>query len=244
MKTWFMLLALLVLSGNRVAAFEYVDLPEGCWQRQKFPCSLRAVRTLKKLKMKSSVLAMPADTSIKLVSASRLQLLTGYVWIQEADSFEILIEGQVAVLSGDVLVSKEDQRIVLQNMSGTVDFRSTRVFASEAVPVGFENWYSKPGPEGEISRGIANLFSVESVFKKIAPLMEGDKEQQVKNLSEFRKAWSGRAEMGAQFYQEVVQRRLAVAEEKRQKKADEKTRRDREDQRLRQMFRAKNYMDQ
>lgn len=227
---------------------QYVDLPAGCFSKQKYPCSLRTSENGLIVEKKNYRIIMKPQTVLTWNSDSEMRFVSGDVWLDSKEERLSLILGPLLAVdfSGQVAVgNQEDQGLVrLQNLSSDMSFKSQGLLASEAVPVGFENWYSVISSEKQIQRGVIKPIDKIAFFKNWMTVAVLSAAELKSRFKEFSLMWRGNVEQASRFYQKIIERRVANAEEEQENKKQELLRQKKQREKIRKLYRQKNYLEE
>lgn len=234
-------LVLGVVAQAHAEGFVYVDEPAGCFSKESYPCAVRALEALK-LERGGDVYQFAADTSVVWIHADELRVLEGRFWIEKSTQLSLHLMGtDTVVVNGEFLVIREkDQNLVMMNLHGDVKFPAKGFLKSEALPVGFQNWYGRRMTEGNVERGVVRPIDVPTFMAAWARSGVAAKSARLEKVKEYKELWKDNVDQSSELYKNIVDRRIASqedsaeAERRRQKKAEE------ERAKLRQMFREKN----
>jgi hypothetical protein len=168
--------------------------------------------------------------------------LGGGAWVLKSQDLKVRISPLLTLqVTGEFFFRYQpDSTILVRNLSGEVKFHSARVFASEALPLGFQNWYGPLDASGQISRGMIRPIEM-AAFLKDWYSMSGLSVAEMKTrVQEYREAWKDGLDLSSELYSQVVLRRIASVEEKERKKWERHQASERERRKLRNMFRDRN----
>lgn len=218
-----------------------IDLPKNCITKKIFPCALRAVKGMLKFEQGSESYQLGEFGSIRFTGPGQFQLLSGSLWIEKSQNLRLVVNPALTMnINGEFFLEKQKNSILLvRNLNGSVSFTSAFLFKSESLPIGFENWYGTLTTQKEIHRGVLRPIEVLSFLKAWSPVAGLSAAETQKRVQFFKESWSENVESAANFYQEVVERRLASQEEQDQRIARRRQAELEEKKRLRQLYRQK-----
>lgn len=227
----------------------YVDLPSGCFVREKFPCSLRTYQDGLIVEKNKYRIIMKPSTVISWKSSHNLRFISGDAWFDSSSQTLVLeMTSRLSVeFSGQLAVSSiyEHGQLRLQNMSAAeMHFKSDDLLASESVPVGFENWYSTLSSGGELQRGILKPIDKIAFFKNWMSVAVLSPAELKKSFKYFSSLWRGNVEQASEYYQKIIERRIANAEEIEENKKQEKVRKKHQQEKIRKLYREKNFLNE
>lgn len=234
-------LGLTVKAETKAEPLVFVDEPAQCFVKEGYPCAVRSLEPLR-LQRGDDVYQFAAETSVVWLSVDDLRVLEGRIWIEKSAKLSLHMLGSDAItIDGEFLVTREkDQNLAIMNLNGSVKFPEKGFLKSEALPVGFQNWYGRRDTNGVVQRGVLRPIEVPSFVATWAKTGSATRVARGEKLKQYRELWKGNVEQSAELYKNIVERRIASQEDsraalrRRQQKADE------ERARLRQMFREKN----
>jgi hypothetical protein len=222
----------------------YVDEPEGCLQGAKYPCAVRILKNNYKLSSELATMWGSDGVSFVLGQGKELRVLDGELLLTtkvpvEIDQGLIRING-----NGDLWLSKKGARIFVRNLLGDLNVRGTTGGFTDEISPGFEKWYEGINDQGKIEQGTLAAINASSFLPHWARMTALEKDQSREKIEAFKKSWKGSVVELSKFYQQVVERRLASQEETERQKEHRQMLEMQERQRLLQMFRKKQYLDQ
>jgi hypothetical protein len=243
----FFLCALGLLLGLPAAHAEglvYVDEPAGCFDRAAYPCAVRALEPLK-LQRGDDVFQFAADTSVVWLSPDDLRVIEGRIWIEKSNKLSLrLLGGDSVVMNGEFLIThQEDQSLLVMNLNGSVQFPAKGFLKSEALPVGFQNWYGRRMTEGNVERGVVRPIEVATFVDSWARTGVSTKAARLDKVKLYKKLWRGNVDQSAVLYKDIVERRIASQEDAASARARREQKAQAEREKLRQMFREKNGLE-
>jgi hypothetical protein len=242
MKWMAMLFLTMGFNSAFAADLTFVDLPQGCFSKSHFPCQIRASVGFLSFEKGGNLYHLGEKSSLLLNSASEVQLMQGQLWVQ--DSHDLTFKSSSAlkmIISGDWFFEKvPDSNLLVRNLNGDMKFDSKFVFANEALPIGFQNWFAGLDSHGQISRGVIRPIAEVDFLRSWIPLSGYSMAELRKKFYSYREMWAGALSKSADLYQEVVERRLASQDEKLKRAADRLKAQKSEQENLREMYRRKN----
>jgi len=226
----------------------YVDLPSGCFVREKFPCSLRTYADGLIVEKKDYRIVLKPSTVISWKSGRHLRFVSGDVWLESRQSLMLDMNSRLSVeFIGQVTLSSvyEPGQLRLQNMSASeIHFKSEDLLVSESVPVGFENWYSILASGGELQRGVMKPIDKIGFFKNWMSVAVLSPAELKKNFKYFSSLWRGNVEQAAEYYQKIIERRIATYQEIQENKKQEKIHKKNQQEKIRKLYREKNFLNE
>lgn len=232
---------ILFLAIDETFSSPLVDNPQKCYREQKFPCALVAADGNLMISKEGIEIRMRENSVLEFSSPSVIQILKGEAWLKSSRWLKLrMAPGLELQYKGDLLLSKStDGSVNILNLDAEIDFEKSHLFVNESLPIGFENWYSLMRNNSGIARGIIRPIDKARFVKDWSRYSLLSLAESRKILSHYEEIWAPAIDEAAQFYQEIVQRRLASIEEA---ETQERLRRKRvTDERaaLRKMYRQK-----
>ena len=220
----------------------YVDFPEACFAQKKYPCTMKTISVPLQMEISENQYLLGQDSSLQFQSQDVVQLLKGKVYLNFQKNSELRLNPNISVkFSGEVFLEKtSDAMMKMKNLNAQIEFESRHVFASEALPTGFENWYGPLAENGQILRGVMRPIDKESFISAWMPMVSLPVTETRRKMKQYLDLWSGAVEQSAQLYQEVAQRRLASDKEKIDREEQKQRKKDEEKDQLRRLYREKN----
>ena len=236
-------LFLILLSPFGLAASVFVDFPEACVSQKKFPCTVKSLKIPLQFNAEAVQYNLAPETSLKLESGTRFQILQGQAWVQSEAPVEIKINANLNMgFQGEIFCHKgKDMNTHIRNLNASeIRFDSAHIFKQEALPTGFENWYGALATDGQILRGIIRPISKESFLADWMPLAGSNAAELRKKAKQYLDLWSEAVNESANLYQEIAERRLASVREKQNAQAQKAQKRNEQELELRRHYREKN----
>ncbi len=235
-----------IFSLAAVSSDGFVDSPAGCFLKEKYPCKLRVASgsfaghlTISRERQSFN---LSPDTSVLFTSATQIEVMEGSLWIKDSQQLTLILSPRLKVeLNGQFFMErKKDHSAVLQNLNGEIKFHSPAVDPSEALPLGFENWYGGLTTSGKIQRGIIRPIQTSQFLKNWIPICGLASAEMKKQLKSYRQSWIDTTEIASEMYQAVVERQLASQAEKQQRSSQRRQLVKKDEQNFRRLYREKN----
>ncbi len=222
-------------------ALQFVDLPKDCFAKKQYPCSVRAAEQVLRFDRGAGSFQLGKGASVKFFEQDQVALLRGVVWIQNAQKLEFVVHPQMKLsLIGEVLIEKHaDQNLLVRNINADIKFQSESVFKSEALPVGYQNWYGGLDTRKQIQRGIISPIQAGPFLKSWIPLAGLSAAETKRKIAEFKESWVGNVESSTLFYKEIVERRIASQLELDQQRVNKKKAAELETLKIKKLYRQK-----
>lgn len=244
MRLFSLVLILMFSLSLEASQFEkaFVDSPAGCFSAKKYPCSLKATGAYLNFEREAQKYHLADKSALIFWSESQVQLMQGKLWIVDSKELSLKVSPALHLkFSGEFFIEKQpDATMLVRNLNGIVFFESKYVFANEALPVGFQNWFGPMDSSGQISRGVIRPIVLADFLKAWMPISGLPVSIAKKNMLSYRELWKEGVEQSAQLYQQIIERRLASHEEKARKLNARKQALQNEQKLFKKMFREKN----
>lgn len=212
----------------------YVDLPQGCWGRKEKPCSVRASQD-EWIEMDSgSRVFAQAGASFVSDLRSDLKVLSGELWVESDNGIRALIFENLYEMKGHFWLKKNQSETQIRVFLGQL--QSTDLAKTELIPSGFEKWW-----RADLQSLVKPIVGQEKIFRDWNRFLQLEKNVAASRISEYKAAWVGRAERGAQLYQAVVDRKIASAESRVELARVKQLKKRQEQDELREQFRKRFY---
>lgn len=242
MRPMFFFLFLIFLQ-SAWAGTEFVDSPSQCFFKKSYPCRIHVTGGFLSFERSSQKFHLGDQSSLLFLSEGKIQLLQGELWVRDSRGLSIQVSPVFSMTSsGEIFLEKrsDDQPLLVRNLQGEVKFDSPFVFANEALPRGFQNWYGALDANKQVSRGVIRPIALTDFLKVWAPLSGFSIAEIRKTTRVYQQAWGDTLAVSADFYQDIVERRIASQEAKESRLENRHRQSLKERERLRQMFRQKN----
>lgn len=246
MKRVILLLFLPMLSwaSEEQSAPIYVDEPKSCFELHQFPCAIRFIQNSKKLESDQAQIFGMKGTSLLLNSPESLRLLEGLLFLESQKPIQIQLGVVNLQSTGEVLIEKSDTaRVAISQFSGEAQVSAVFHQKKMQIPTGMSQWFSGTNQKGEMEMGVLSPVD----FKKALPLWRDlttySKVVAKNKIQIYRQNWKEAVEVSANFYKEIVERRIASETEVRMQRERRLEMEKKEREKLRQLFRARQYLD-
>lgn len=236
----FSILSVLFLSAQ-AASPAFVDSPAHCFAKKSYPCSVRVMGSYLAFEREAQMYHLADRSAVLFLGPSEIQLMQGSLWVKDSKGLTVKVSPVFSFqVAGEIFLEKKGLDLFVRNLRSEIAFDSKLVFASEALPVGFENWYGPLDVSGQVSRGMIRPIAMNEFLKAWIPVSGASIAEIKKQTLHYKNDWKGALELSSQIYQQVVERRIASQEEKALRAAQKRRSQLDEQARLRQMFRQKN----
>ncbi len=259
MKRRWVILAFLVASviDVRVKADSLnerpVEIPGGCWSRleqntKNSVCAFLSGKARHLMKLPFGSLRMSPEASLVITRArgeTTVRLVRGIFWLNARTPIKVrTLYARVRVANGELLIGAQDRRSDITNLTADLNYRprgSTRVFP---LPKGMVVTIGRVATTGVARTEFPRTANVKTLLRKWARVYsESDINEFQRRIDEFLPAWVQATEDVGPWYTQVVNRELASAEQEKERKARLLSKHRAEIKRLRNLFRAQNFMN-
>jgi len=242
MKIWQFLLISILFSQLAQAELRFVDSPKGCYARKSYPCQVRVSGGSLVIERGNQILHLADQGALSFLAENEIQFLSGGAWIEGAEGLKVKISSVLGLqIKGEWFFHREkDATMLIRNLNGEAQFLSSRVFPSEAIPIGFQNWYGLIDSTGQVSRGIIRPIELKPFLKDWLAISGLSIAEMKNRVSIYRELWKDGLEMSVALYGQVVSRRIASVEERERKRAAQIEAVQRERAKLKSMYRDRN----
>lgn len=163
-------------------------------------------------KSKSEILH--AEKSFISSTRERNQLLSGGHWVRKVSSYKLETPyGEIQSLNGDFYVNYEASRVSVANHMGelTVVLRDGGVVE---VPPGFEFWFSEVDISKKNLMGFIEPIDLKDHILNLGKLWPQDQQKFKSELLKFQNRWGDRANLAAQYYKGLAERKIASVQKR------------------------------
>ncbi len=238
-----LLFFLVIASLVKIQAYALglVDEPEKCFSQRIYPCSITSRDGNLKIVRDDLQINMSEDSVVTFEDERRLKILKGHLIFSSAHPVDMMVSSLLAFkVKGEIFAMIESPKTVrLYNLNAEIDFIKGKLFQSEVLPVGFENWYSGLNAHKQIDRGLIAPIERLSFLKKWGSVSLDSVAESRKKMKNYDKVWGDSVADASQFYQEVVERGIASENEKIAREIERKNKREKEKAFFRRMYREK-----
>jgi hypothetical protein len=233
---------LIALCGGSLSWADLVDSPSHCLEKQMFPCSLRVKGGFFAHDTGENRFHLGDRSALIMHSPAEVQLIEGDLWVRQSKDLTLRSSATLQMsLSGEWFFQKKGNLPLLaRNLDGAVVFVSKYLFAGEALPVGFENWFGGLDSSGKLSRGMMKPIEIVNHLREWHPLTGYSEAELRKAARQYKESWKSALQSSADLYRDIVERRMASHEDKAAAQAESKRQKEAEQKKFRQMFRQKN----
>lgn len=222
---------------------ELTEQPRACWNKDIEPCAVQTTNGEKSvLKFAGGVLTLDRSTTVVRLSASRLRVTGGAVWIKVPEAIEVLTEFGSFVLSshgGEAWIVNDGQRAIASAIDGGIDITPRGSRETLVIDPLFENWLGKAGPDGKARVGVPVAIAFKPHLKRWARLYNGPKSAFEVDAQKFHESWSQAVKEAADLHQTLFERKMASVEADSERRSVERKKVEQRNRELREIFRRK-----
>lgn len=233
----------------RVHAAEVVTLreetaaiqePQDCLQEEE-TCAVKTSNGKRlKLEVGKSEVTLGSETAAIRPTKSEVTLVSGTVLAKSEDSLTISSEfGKVLIKKGQVIVIKEEKRVVARVLSGEVYIQPRGQKEVLPLEAGQENFLGAVDKTGVAHSGISTAIVFTDNALLWSSLYSGKKVQFEKELQDFAQVWKDSKQKAAATHADLAKRRIASLQEQHQKQQSALKKRQVYEAELRSLFRKK-----
>ncbi len=236
----------------RAASIAPVELPRACLSRvfslkSNSACAYLNNNQKKLLRMPFGELRMSSEASLILhaKNTSTLHLVRGVFWIRATQPILIkTLYVKARMTRGQILVNAQDRRINIINLTSDLQYwprgddRSTLLPKAMAVDIGRVSSAGVARTEFPHTPSVVTLLRV---WTRV--YAQNDMPELKRHIREFLSSWVQATQEVGPWYTQVVQREIASAEQEKENRARQRAKRQSEIKKLRDRFRAQNYVN-
>lgn len=214
--------------------------PEGCLEDGD-TCAIKTNTGRKfQFEISKSKVTLGSGSSAIKAGKDKFTFVSGTVLVKAESPLFIETEfGRVIVKSGEVLLLKQDSKLVTRVNSGEVFIQPRGFSEMIAIQPGEENWMGSVDKSGIAQTGVATSINFTEHALIWSSLYFGKKRTFEKELKEFAEVWKQTNEKTARIHADLAQRRIASIEADYQRRQKELKKRQAYEAELRFLFRKK-----
>ena len=237
----------------RAASIEQpVELPPHCWARvahlkPNAACAYLNNKQKILMHMPFGELRMSPEASLILHAKKTLtlHLVRGVFWIRATQP--ILIKTLYAdsrVTRGQVLIDAQDRHINIINLTSDLRYWPRGNGKGAPLPKAMAVSIGRVSSSGVARTGFPHAPSAATLFHVWTRVYaQSDMPELKGNVREFLPSWARATQEVGPWYAQIVQREIASAEQEKKNQARQRAKRQSEIKKLRDMFRAQNYVN-
>ncbi|MCE3010169.1 MAG: hypothetical protein LW875_06120 [Proteobacteria bacterium] len=222
-----------------MASASLVDEPKNCWNENVKGCAVKVLHQKVTISRKGWEVTASPNATFQWDRRGVLKFLSGDFLIKAQDHVVIDLLGTDVELRGAFLVSRVSvEKLILRNISGQVEFPNQSFLKSEALPIGFQNWYGRSSGKS-LNRGVVAPWDIESALPIWINLMGGSRASKEAQIRDFQKVWKEAVIKAGEFYQEVSVRKIAAEEAQKEALLHRHQQRVKEQEKILQLYRSR-----
>lgn len=190
-------------------------------------------------------LALGPQSTIIRHSSEELTLVQGSLWVRSHSKFKVKTEyGTVYSRSAlNTFFLKDKTRLEVMPLDGSVMVERLGDDHDMFLPTGYRTFLSGVDNLGRSQYDIPTAANFKKIIEQWAPLFQGSPKELVQILTSYRSKWTSAVVQGAEIHQQLYERTVAEAKENRRRAEERKAAIRRENAKLRELFRRKNYLE-
>lgn len=236
-----LLLGLLFCLDVRVKAGEVTAEAAGCWGKT-IPCPVQSEGAKTVIEAPSLKIALGPQALLEQRDRQTIQLVSGDFYVETAKDVtfktpyaRIWCEGECKA----IFVRTTD-KIDIKSLAGQWIIERNGEEQKYTVKAGLQLALSEVGEDGKAAMEFPQSLPWSPTVKQWAALYPGTLDELKPTLVKFREIWREAVGSVSDLHYQAAERNIASYEEEQAKERAAKAAREREDQRLRQLFREKN----
>jgi hypothetical protein len=221
---------------------ESIFYPAGCWGKT-VPCSVEneTGRRLS-LELKGMSIHLDSKAIVKAMSANEADLARGTLFAKHASEFQWHTPfGDVFCEKCQLILQRDEHSLEISALSGNVSVQRKGDSEKYFLPPGFSVTLSAVTVDGKADLEIPQAAPLRPTAKTWAKVYPGTVNDFKKDLGAYIESWRFAVETASKMHQEEADRRIAAAESDRERADRIRHEREVQNQKLRDLFRGKNY---
>lgn len=216
------------------------QFPEDCLANTKQDC-LMATDFHRKypLELSHSVLQLGSDSSVLKKADQSLHLIRGEVWWEGSGILHTEF-GSVECVDCVLYISRDKEQVLVSSMGGEVYLVPKNYKGKILLPKQMENWMKGVSVKtGYAQTGIPKPYSIKKQIRKMAQFFRSGKINFRDRVVLMRRQWAAQVHASSEEYQNLGQKRILAAIEKKRKKVEKKKKVRKQTEVYRQMLRRR-----
>lgn len=237
------IVVLFLVSLDLNISAETIFYPNNCWGKDEACAVQNDSKRPVTLQLNGMQVHMDSQAIMKTETQGEADLARGTLFAKHAEEFTWRTPfGQVVCHSCQVLLHRDENSLEVNAIKGRVTIVRKGDGSSYELPAGFSVELSAVTKDGRANLDFPQAAPLVLVGKAWARVYNGNTQDFKKEFSDYVKTWDQVADLSSQMQKEEAQRRIASDEAERARV--EKIRQDRlrEQERIRKLFREKNYL--
>jgi hypothetical protein len=220
---------------------EAVFVPKNCWGVET-PCAVENLSAKPMvLQLKGMKIHLDKEAVVKATSANEATLARGTLFAKHEENFRWHTPfGDILCKACEVLLQRDDKSIEIHALRGNVSVLRKGDDNQYDLPVGYSVLLSAIDVDGRANLDIPQASALRPVAKTWAKVYQGKPEEFRNDFKEYVATWKIAVETSSTMERKEVDRQIASAETDKIRKERAKLARQREDEKLRRLFREKN----
>lgn len=222
-----------------IVAARFLQVPHACLNHQ-FPCALQ-VAEAGTIEINKNKMHVSQGTQLILLEENQMQMIRGAVWLRDSEGLTFKF-GEIAFqVTGDILYERSGDRVVLRNLAGTATMTSMkeRKNRPSEIPVGFENWYQGLGRTGEAGQGVVRAFDLKDFMTTWLQVTGQTSPHFTDVIAGYKTQQKTAVAQSGQLYQQAFEMRDLASAKAEDAVQQKRARLEKENSRMRQMFRQR-----
>ena len=223
---------------------EAVFVPKNCWG-QRLPCAVQN-ESVNPLPLQLSGMRIHLDSKaiVKSTANNEANIARGTLFAKHEGEFKWHTPfGDIFCNACEVLFQREEKSIEIHSLKGEISVVRKGDDGRYNLPPGFSVRLSMVASDGRADLDFPQATPLRPIAKVWARIYQGSPEEFRNEFKEYVTSWKSAVEAASSMHRQEVDRRLASAEDEKQREHNLRQIRQREDMKLRQLFREKNNLE-
>lgn len=235
-----LLLVLLFCLDVHVKA-EEVTAEAGCWGKA-IPCPVQAESAKKLIVAPDLKISLGPRALLEQRDRQTIQLVSGDFYVETAKSVTFRTPYARIWCDGEckAIFARTSDKIDIKSLKGQWIVERNGEEQKYSVRPGLQLALSEVGEDGKAAMEFPQSLPWAPTVKQWAALYPGTLDELKPTLVKFREIWKEAVESVSELHHQAAERNIASYEEEQAKERAVRAAREREDQRLRELFREKN----
>jgi pyruvate/2-oxoacid:ferredoxin oxidoreductase beta subunit len=222
---------------------EAVFYPKGCWGKEEVCAVENESKAPIALHLKTMSFHMDSQTIVKTLSENEADLARGTLLARHTEEFRWHTPfGDVLCHNCEVLLHRDEKSLEIHAIKGQVVIIRKGDGDQYDLPVGFSVELSSILSNGQANLGFPQASPLRVVGKEWAHLHSEDPNEFKKEFGEYVEAWQEAADLSSTMQRKEADRVIAADQSEQQRIEKIRQERLKEQQRLRNIFKEKNYI--
>lgn len=214
---------------------------DGCWGK-KIPCAVEASHAREVLKAADLMISMSSSALLDQFDEKTIQLARGRFYVETSRPVAFKTPYAKVWCSEDCkgIFAREPSQLTVLALAGKWLVNRTGDEKTYGIPEGMQMLFSEVTPEGAAAMEFPQSLPWEPTVIAWSSLYPGKMKDFKPLVAEFREVWKAAVEKASEMHQEQAQRTIASYENELAQERARQAAREREDAKLRALFREKN----